>query len=508
MPLPYENINLDNVFVPSDKPRRTKVVCTIGPATDSVDKIVELIDAGLNVARLNFSHGDHESKHKTIQNVKNACAKRPGKFVSLLLDTKGPEIRTGFLENPAGVQMNKGDIVEIVTDYKFKGNNKKFACSYPKLPQSVKVGDTILAADGSLVMKVVEILEKSVKVEMISNGKLGERKNMNLPGNKVELPTITPKDLEDIREFGKHVDFIAVSFVQMGSDIDLVREALGEEGKHVKAIAKIENQEGLTNFDDILETFDGIMVARGDMGMEIPIQKVFLAQKMIIRKCNIAGKPVITATQMLESMVSNPRPTRAECTDVANAVLDGTDGVMLSGETAAGGYPIEAVQTMSAICTEAEGIINHDNLFSALLNSLKIEKSFKGSGSDAGSNFAVSPTIASSVVKTQIESEAKVIVVASDNHESAKIVAKYRPGAVVLFLTSEEVIARQISGIWSSVYPLLVPEGMEVHEKVSNALEFARSQGWINEGEPAVCLKKVKGKRGNFRYTMEVAELE
>lgn len=325
--------------------RRTHIIGTMGPACWDVDKLVQLFDAGLNICRLNFSHGDFESHGRTVDNIRLALKQRPNKRVAILLDTKGPEIRTGMLKDHKSVSLKAGQQLKLVTDYNVEGDETTISCSYAKLPLSVKIGGTILLADGSVVLKVLETAPESVLCTVMNDATIGERKNMNLPGTKVDLPVIGDKDIKDILEFGlpHDIDMIAASFVQSPDDVRRIRDILGQKGQHVKIIPKIENVEGILNFDEILAVSDGIMVARGDMGMEIPPEKVFLAQKMMIAKCNVAGKPVITATQMLESMHNNPRPTRAEVADVANAVLDGTDCVMLSGETANGNFPVEAV---------------------------------------------------------------------------------------------------------------------------------------------------------------------
>jgi len=356
-----------------------------------------LIDAGLNVARFNFSHGDHESHYKALGRLRAACKARPHRHVAVMLDTKGPEIRTGFLESGDKVTYERSQKLVLTTDYSFKGNSKRLACSYKSLPTSVKPGQRVLAADGSLVMKVLSCHpdKGEIVVECMNTATIGERKNMNLPGVIVDLPTVTEKDTKDILDWAipNRIDMIAASFVRKGKDVVTIRKILGKAGRAIKIISKIENQEGLENFDDILRESDGIMVARGDLGMELPPEKVFLAQKMMIRKCNIMGKPVITATQMLESMISNPRPTRAECTDVANAVLDGTDCVMLSGETAGGQYPVEAVKLMAAVCVEAESSIRYDRLFQETLDDAR----------ELGL-FSIKEAIASSAVCTHTNS--------------------------------------------------------------------------------------------------------
>lgn len=326
--------------------RRTKIICTMGPSCWDVKKLVEMIDAGMNVARLNFSHGDHPTHAQTVANLHEAMKLRPGKKIGILLDTKGPEIRTGMLKDHASITLTSGQQLKITTDYDFVGDNTCIACSYSKLPQSVQIGGHILMADGTISVEVTAIGDNHVMTKVLNNATMGERKNMNLPNVKVDLPVCGEREKNDILNFGipQGCNFIAASFTQCADDVRYIREVLGARGRHIKIFPKIENVEGILNFDEILAESDGIMVARGDMGMEIPPEKVFLAQKMMIAKCNVAGKPVITATQMLESMIHNPRPTRAEVADVANAVLDGTDCVMLSGETAGGFFPINAVQ--------------------------------------------------------------------------------------------------------------------------------------------------------------------
>ena len=340
--------------------KKTKIFCTMGPACWDVPTLLTLIDAGMNTARLNFSHGDHEAHGATLKRVREANAQRPDKHIAILLDTKGPEIRTGFFQEKCGgkIHLKAGQALEITTDYSYKGDESKIACTYEKLPTSVKPGSTILIADGSLVLTVTECLASSVKCKVENDQSIGERKNMNLPNVKVDLPVLQEKDINDLQKFGvpNQVDFVAASFVQSAADVLYIRSILDADprGKDIKIISKIENQEGLDKFDEILKVTDGVMVARGDLGMEIPPERVFREQKMMIAKCRAAGKPCVVATQMLESMINNPRPTRAECSDVANAVLDGADCVMLSGETAGGKFPTAAVEIMARTCLQAE----------------------------------------------------------------------------------------------------------------------------------------------------------
>mmetsp|Transcript_89044 Transcript_89044/g.272683 ORF Transcript_89044/g.272683 Transcript_89044/m.272683 type:complete len:569 (-) Transcript_89044:83-1789(-) len=340
--------------------RKCKIICTMGPSCWDVETLVKLIDRGMNICRLNFSHGDHEVHGSTVQKIREAAKQRPGKPVGILLDTKGPEIRTGFFKPEVGdkIDLKQGQQLKLVIDYSYKGDSTCIAVSYDKLCKSVKPGNTILCADGSLSLKVLSVGTDHVMTEVMNSVKLGERKNCNLPGVKVDLPVLQQKDIDDLVKFGvpQGVDFVAASFVQSAADVKMIRDTLCQDprGRNIKIISKIENEEGLKNIDTIIESSDAIMVARGDLGMEIPPENVFLAQKMMIAKCNKAGKPVVTATQMLESMMASPAPTRAECSDIANAIIDGCDAVMLSGESAVGKYPTESVGMQRRVVEAAE----------------------------------------------------------------------------------------------------------------------------------------------------------
>jgi len=347
-----------------------------------------------------------------------------------MLDTKGPEIRTGMLAE-GKVSFVTGQTLEITTDYDFKGNSEKIACSYESLATTVHVGSTMYIADGSLTCTVTEILEDGVKCRVENNCTLGERKNMNLPGAIVDLPTLTEKDEDDLVDFGlKHgVDMVAASFVRKAEDIETIRDVLGPRGAHIKIISKIENQEGLNNYDEILEATDGIMVARGDLGMEIPPEKVFIAQKWMIEKANLAAKPVVTATQMLESMISAPRPTRAEASDVANAVLDGTDCVMLSGESANGAYPLQAVGIMARICCEAERTIDYKRLFADM-------RSF------SPPPVATAEAVAAAAVGTVHDCQIDLVIVLTDSGKLARLVSKYRPSCPILACSVSNPVIR------------------------------------------------------------------
>lgn len=481
------NISQDKIFSECDESRRrVKIICTIGPACWDVETLGQLVDAGMNVARLNFSHGDHEGHAGTLQRLRQALSTRRGKHVAVMLDTKGPEIRTGFLADKKSKQaeLKRGQDLELTTDYDFLGDNTKIACSYKSLPTSVHPGSKILVADGSLVLTVKECLKTSVITEVMNNCVLGERKNMNLPGAIVDLPTLTEKDIDDLQNFGlvHGVDYIAASFVRRGEDIDTIRQVLGEEGAHIKIIAKLENQEGIHNYEEILEKTDAIMVARGDMGMEIPPEKVFLAQKYMIRRANIVGKPVVTATQMLESMIKNPRPTRAECTDVANAVLDGTDCVMLSGETANGDYPAAAVSMMSRTCCEAENALNYDSLYQSMRNTILKETD----------KLEPAESVASSAVKTAIDLKASMVIVLSETGTTARLLAKYRPSVPILAFTAAHTAARQMNGYLRNVYPEVIGSMIGTDSIIFRAVDIGKQRGWVKSGDRVVCIHGVK----------------
>lgn len=438
------NLGLDAVlFSTPSGISKTKVVCTLGPASRSVEECEKLLQAGMSVARFNFSHGSFEYHQETLDNLR-AAMKKSRIMCAVMLDTKGPEIRTGFLENEKPITLEAGQELTITTDYTIKGNSSMISMSYKHLPRDVKRGSEILCADGSAVMEVVSTDEEKGLVKVICKNKvtLGERKNVNLPGVIVDLPTLTPKDEEDLQKWGvpNEIDFVAASFVRKGSDIDVIRKVLGEGGKNVKIIAKVENQEGISNFDDIVQQSDCIMVARGDMGMEIPTEKIFLAQKMMIHKCNYMGKPVITATQMLESMCKNPRPTRAEATDVANAVLDGTDCVMLSGETAAGKYPVEAVKMMTKICREAEASLDYYTLFKNIIKRTPVP-------------MTPLESLASSAVRTAHKVRASLIIVLTRGGSTARLVAKYRPSIPVLTVAVPVLTTDSLTWECSGEYP-------------------------------------------------------
>jgi len=477
------NIGLQMIMANREKTMcQSKIVCTLGPACWDVDKLEELMDAGLSVARFNFSHGDHAGHKAALDRLRTAAANKK-KHVAVMLDTKGPEIRTGFFADGAKkIHVTKGETLILTTDYSFKGNNQKLACSYGSLCTSVVPGQQVLVADGSLVLTVLSTDQAAgeVSCRVENNASIGERKNMNLPGVTVDLPVLTEKDINDIQNWGipNGIDFIAASFVQSAADILLIREVLGEAGKQIKIIAKIENQEGLQNYDEILQVTDAIMVARGDLGMEIPPEKVFLAQKMMIRSANIAGKPVVTATQMLESMCTNPRPTRAECSDVANAVLDGTDCVMLSGETAGGEHPTAAVKIMNQTCCEAEAAQSTNMLYQAVRNSTLSRYG----------NLSTSESISSSAVKTCIDVNAKAMIVLSETGKTVTQVAKFRPGVPIRVLTLSDTVARQCSGVLRGVTAKVLPrmDADGIDTAINDAITEFRNTGAAYAGDAIV----------------------
>lgn len=474
------NITLEQIMAKTEtETRKTKIVCTLGPACWGVEQLEELIDVGLSVARFNFSHGDHEGHQACLDRLRQA-AKNKNKHIAVMLDTKGPEIRSGFFAEGSKIQLVKGETLTLTSDYSFKGNSKKMACSYSALAKSVKPGQQILVADGSLVLTVLTTDEPNGEVtcRIENNAAIGERKNMNLPGVVVDLPTLTDKDIHDIVNWGvpNNIDFIAASFVRKASDVHKIREILGEAGQGIQIICKIENQEGLENYDEILQVTDGVMVARGDLGMEIPPEKVFLAQKYMIRKANIAGKPCITATQMLESMITNPRPTRAECSDVANAVLDGTDCVMLSGETANGEHPTAAVTIMSETCTEAEGAQTTNLLYQAVRNSTLAAQGL----------LSTSESIASSAVKTAIDVYAKAIIVCSASGSTATQVAKFRPAVPIYVITSSDRVARQCCGVVRGATAIVIPDLQGMEDAIESTIKSFVRNKMCTAGDPII----------------------
>ena len=422
---------------------RTKIICTIGPATQSVDTMVRLIEAGMDVARLNFSHGSREQHQKVIDNLKQASA-ITREHITILQDLGGPKIRTGLLEQKS-VELATGDAFTFTTR-NVPGNTKLVSTTYRQLPQDIRIGDIILVDDGKMTFIVESKTEADVVCRIINGGILSEKKGMNLPGVKVSLPSFTEKDADDLR-FGlaNDIDYVALSFVRSERDIRNLREFLAKEapkGKRIPIVAKIERGEAVEDINSIIAASDVIMVARGDLGVELPTEDVPIIQKMVVRLCNEEGVPVIVATQMLESMIENPRPTRAEANDVANAVLDGADAVMLSGETSVGKFPIEAVQTMDRIIKKAE-IRYRDHFDIARQRATQ-----KSTTLDA-------ITKAACVIANEIN--AKAIVVITHSGFSAINTAKYRPRPLILAVTGRDKILRRLNLVWG-IRGIMVPD--------------------------------------------------
>ncbi|CEG00276.1 Pyruvate kinase, barrel [Ostreococcus tauri] len=485
---------LDNGGIAQDGSFKSKIICTLGPVSRTVEILENMLRAGMSIARFNFSHGSHEYHQETLDNLRRACA-NTGIHCGVLLDTKGPEIRTGMLACGGPVMLEAGNEITLTTDYDFKGSAEKIAVSYPDLAKDVKPGSKILCADGSVTFTVLEcdVAKGEVRCKLENSAKLGERKNMNLPGVVVNLPTITEKDRHDLIEWGvkNQVDFIAASFVRKGSDVEYIRSVLGDFASKVSIISKVENMEGLDNFEDIVEASDGVMVARGDLGMEIRMEQIFLAQKRMIKRCNIAGKPVVTATQMLESMTGAPRPTRAEATDVANAILDGTDAVMLSGETAAGSYPLDAVKCMASICREAEAYVDNLATYFTILEQQPMPMSTVES-------------LASSAVRTAQKVDAAAIITLSKSGDTARLIAKYRPAAPIVAVAYASVenpgqIARKFlmsRGIVPVIQPQEWAEGSDIVPQavMRNTILYARdSLKIVKPGDKIVGVHRLLG---------------
>ncbi|MGC6767017.1 pyruvate kinase [Enterococcus sp. LJL51] len=447
--------------------KKTKIVCTIGPASETVEMLVDLMNAGMNVCRLNFSHGDFEEHGNRIKNIREAM-KITGKRVAILLDTKGPEIRTNDMENGA-ITLKTGDVIRISMT-EVQGTNEKFSITYPELINDVTIGSHILLDDGLIDLEVSDIdRDANEIVTLVKNeGVLKNKKGVNVPGVSVNLPGITEKDAADIR-FGieQGVDFIAASFVRRATDVMEITKILEDhDATHIQIIPKIENQEGIDNIDEILKISDGLMVARGDLGVEIPTEDVPVAQKELIKKCNALGKPVITATQMLDSMQRNPRPTRAEANDVANAIYDGTDAVMLSGETAAGDYPLEAVQTMARIAVRTEEALVNQDAFALKLYS----------------KTDMTEAIGQSVGHTARNLGIQTIVAATESGHTARMISKYRPKAHIVAITFSEQKARSLSLSWG-VSAVVAEKPSSTDEVFTLATKISQDNGFASEGD-------------------------
>ncbi|KAK3689450.1 pyruvate kinase [Podospora appendiculata] len=498
---------LDTAFQPERNLRRTSIICTIGPKVNNVEALNELRKSGLNVVRMNFSHGSHEYHQSVIDNTRAAEKAMPGRQVAIALDTKGPEIRTGNTEGDADLPIAAGTILNITTDEKYATacDTQNMYVDYKNITKVITPGRVVYVDDGVLAFDVLEIVdEKTVKVKARNNGYISSKKGVNLPNTDVDLPALSEKDIGDIK-FGvrNNVDMIFASFIRRGQDIKDIRAVLGKEGAHIQIIAKIENRQGLNNFKEILAETDGVMVARGDLGIEIPASEVFAAQKKIIAMCNIAGKPVICATQMLESMIKNPRPTRAEISDVGNAVTDGSDCVMLSGETAKGAYPNEAVREMSETCLKAENTIPYVSHFEELCSLVSRPVS-------------VVESCAMSSVRASLDMNAGAIIVLSTSGDSARLISKYRPVCPIIMIT-RNASASRYAHLYRGVYPFLFPEAKPDFSKTSWEADVDRRLKWaiaqaielnvISAGVPVVVVSGWRGGMGNTN-TLRVIKAE
>ncbi len=450
--------------------KKTKIICTLGPASTNKEVFKKLIAEGLNVARLNFSHGDHESHKKVIDMVKSVRSEL-AKPIAIMLDTKGPEIRTKEF-SVKEVELVKGTEYTLTTR-DVLGDDKICAVNYDGFVKDLAIGDRVLIDDGLVELVVKEKLsDTDVLLDVKNDGIIKNHKGVNLPGVSVNLPAITERDIADIIFGAKNgVDYVAASFVRKADDVLAIRNVLENNGgKEIGIISKIENEEGVKNIDEIIRVSDGIMVARGDLGVEIPIEKVPLVQKEIISKCNIAGKPVVTATQMLDSMIRNPRPTRAESTDVANAILDGTDAIMLSGETAAGEYPVEAVRTMATIAKTTENTLDHERILNEREKTLKRDVTF---------------VVSHATVSSANNLDAKAIITATSSGFTAKKISNLRPKAHIVAACTKNSVRRKLELFWGVT---TIPA--EKHDNIEQIFDYSLSTtleaGYIERGDMIV----------------------
>jgi pyruvate kinase len=449
--------------------KRTKIICTMGPAANSKDILIKMIAGGMNVARINFSHGSHEEHKKTIDLIKEA-RKELCIPLAILLDTKGPEIRIKEFKNGL-IELNKGDEF-ILTTREIVGNQNEVAVTYKNLPQDVKTGDKVLIDDGLIELLVTKIFETDIVCRVMNGGQVKNKKGVNIPGVKISLPFLSETDKKDIL-FGiaNDIDFIAASFVSEAADVKTMRNFVDENnGTEIKIIAKIENRDGVNNIMDIVRVADGIMIARGDMGVEIPFEEIPGIQKDIINKCYRLSKPVITATQMLDSMIRNPRPTRAEITDVANAVYDSTSAIMLSGETAVGLYPVETVEVMSKIAEKAESDIDY-------------KKKFRDNFEKQSDN--VTNAIGYATASTAHSLNAKVIITVTKSGNTARTISRFRPDCPIIATTINKKVYNQLSLSWG-VIPLLNQIKNTTDELFEHAVETSMEAGFIKSGDLVV----------------------
>jgi len=448
---------------------KTKIVCTIGPASNSYEKIEKLIQAGMDVARLNFSHGNHEKHRQVIKNIRQASLKT-NEPVAILQDLGGPKIRIKKIEKES-ILLKKGSFYTL-TNREVPGDEERVSVTFASLPQKVKIGDRIFLADGTLELKVKELTPNDIICRIIRGGELTSYKGINIPNISMDIPSLTEKDYQDIL-FGikNKVDFIGLSFTRNAEDVLRARKFLKENGaEDISLIAKIEKKEAIDNLKEIIEASDGIMIARGDLGVEIPLENVPLAQKNIIKRCNLAGKPVITATQMLMSMVSNLRPTRAEVTDVANAILDGTDAIMLSEETAVGNYPIEAAETMNKIALRVEKAIDYKEILGE--RSLSV----KPTNPDA---------ISHATCQVALNLRVKAIVTFTLSGSTARMVSRYRPPVPIIAASTQDSTVRKLALSWG-VYPFKSDELENTDDMIEKSKKIALKTGFVNSGDKII----------------------
>ena len=449
------------------KLRKTKIVCTIGPASQDENIFKELVLNGLNVARLNFSHGTHE-EHKAKKETIKKIREELGTTTAIMLDTKGPEIRTKDFEN-GQAELAKGQEF-ILTTRDILGNEKIASVTYEGFVKDVEVGDTVLIDDGLICLEVIETInDTDLKCTVKNGGTIKNKKGVNVPNVKINLPALTERDIIDL-QFGieQDVDYIAASFIRKAEDVIAIRRVL-EEGNadHIMIISKIENRQGVENIDEIIKVSDGIMVARGDLGVEIPAEEVPLVQKELIKKCNDAGKPVITATQMLDSMIRNPRPTRAEVSDVATAIFEGSDAIMLSGETASGSYPTEAVKTMDRIAKMIENSLNYEEILKS---------------KNTGFNNSITNSISYATCRTCLDLNASAIISATASGYTAAAVSKYRPVSPIIAATESDYVMRKMSVYWG-VYPIKINKLQSTDEIIEKSVDKALELGYIENGD-------------------------
>ena len=449
--------------------KRTKIVCTVGPSTDKPGVLEAMLRAGMNVARFNFSHGTHEDHGRRMKQVREAAAavKVP---VAIMLDTKGPEIRLGtFVDKKVTLQTGERF---TLTARDVPGTVDIVTVNYKELPQEVAAGQTILLADGLVSLLIEKVDGPDIVTTVQNTGEISNFKRVAVPDVQLGLPFLSEQDVKDLL-FGieQGVDFIAASFVQKTADVLAIRRVLETRGADCHIIAKIENAAGVNNIEEILTVADGVMVARGDLGVEIPTEDVPIVQKMLIKRCNQAGKPVITATQMLESMMVNPRPTRAEATDVANAIMDGTDAIMLSGETASGKYPAEAVSMMATLAKRTEAALSYGEMSLARSASCAL--------------ITTTDAISHATVQVAYELSAAAIVTSTESGYTARMVSKYRPEAVIVAVTPKEKFVRRMLLLWG-VMPVFVPQSSNTDEMMSNAVAGAMASGWVKTGDLVV----------------------